>query len=160
MTIYTLKNKHLTLKDLYEDLHQYGQEFVKVVSQEDLDRILTPPEDHYNHLFLPIKVYVDDKAKAKNDPIYMVFVQNGLVHYSNGDVLTHFKLDEPRFFWGFDSEEINGAQVFAEQVRFSDSDDAIQEWTFRYNYDEIFEALFLDGDQDLAGFTGFFKLST
>ena len=124
-----LADTHTTLSHLVEYLREGGAGLIKTATKAELMSY----EEPYVHTGVPvykvIEVFLSNDHKAKNDPIYMVFVLNGAIHYCHGDCLSDYLLDEPEFF--------------TEQP---------------FNYEAIFSAFFLDGDTYLASFAGFFYL--
>lgn len=151
-----LSHNNHTLASVVEDLLNYETDYIKYVSEKELNNLYAPPEGHYNQLFLALPVYLRNKDKEAGNPLTMVFVKNGMVTFSEGDVLENYVLDESRFFFDFDVDHSDANSPYYTDYHFEDSDKAFGAWKAKYNYDEIFEAFYLDGSGDLAGFSGFF----
>lgn len=116
-----------TLADVVIYLRDIGAGMVRVATLEEIESHEAPDEHHNKPVYKNIQVYLTKEDQQNNKPMYMVFVDNGGIHFWHGDVLEEFLLDDEEFF-----SEIP------------------------YNYDAIFEAFFLDGHADLASFAGFF----
>jgi phosphoribosylanthranilate isomerase len=120
-----------TLADVVQFLKDCGAGLVQYTSQKELDALEAPSEHTDLPVYKVVKVFptIPDKQANKNH-LYMVFVDNGAIYYTNGDVLDVYTLDEPEFF----------------------TEDP-------YNFEAIFHAFFLDSDGDLASFAGFFYVT-
>ena len=151
-----LEQKSYTLADVVTSMFDYDTDYIKYCSQKQFeDMILPDPETEQPSIYVPIKVFLNGAEKKNGNFLYMVFINNGQIHYSNHDVLEDIQLDDPLYFFDYKVEGITG-MVYATDIRFSSAKTAHKNWNATFNYDHIFSTFFLDGTDELAGFAGFF----
>ncbi len=119
----------MSLTSVVLHLKEVGADMIRYSSSSKLLELELPHPSTGLPIYRVIKVYLTSIHKLKNDPVYMVFVDNGMVYYCHEDILEEFKLDPHHFTPHGD-----------------------------YDYEEIFSSLFLEGGQDIASFAGFFFL--
>lgn len=152
-----LKHRHFTLADVVDDLIEMKDRLIRKISKEKLENLTKQSEFDLVPPFVIMPVYKTFKDKENNNLIHMVFANHGQVPYCAYEVLESYKLDQPKFFWGYKiSENQPHHYRFSETYCFSDDENAFENWQASLNYDEIFEHFALDGGEDLAGFAGFF----
>jgi hypothetical protein len=116
-----------TLVEIVQYLDSVNANMVRTATAAELASYELPSEYTGLPVYKVIRTYLTHQHKQNNDEMYMVFVANGAIYFTDGDVLEDYILDEDGFF---DEKP--------------------------YNYDAIFEAFFLNGGQDIASFAGFF----
>jgi hypothetical protein len=119
--------KHLA--DVFKFLSQFETELIRHATSAELEKLEEPSEYNGLPVFRKIQVFLSPEEKENHPPLYMIFVDNGIIHYSDGDYLCDFALDQECFF----------------------ADGSL-------DYETLFGKLFLDGATDLASFAGFFVL--
>jgi|GEM_PF-4626123 len=143
-----------TLADFVKYLDKHDSVLIKYISKNDLQELIQPSEYTQLPVYSIREVFFDSQ---KENPVYMVFVANGQILYSNGDILTDYKLDEAKFYDYINHPTLTPNEAY--HFTFSNDVDALKEWAWDYNYDAICEAFYLDGSGDLASFAGFFFLN-
>jgi hypothetical protein len=118
----------MSLSSFVEHLIEIDAYMVRRTTQEELEVLSQPHPSTGLPLYRVLPVYLTESHKSNDNPLYMIFVDNGLIYYCEGDVLSEYTLDDPSFFHADGS----------------------------YHYEAILEGLFLNGGQDIASFAGFF----
>ena len=157
-----LRDKNYTLATVYDILVEMNACLIKTVTKEQLHAMSAPFEFDQVQEFVIVRSYKTEKEKRLGKAIYMAFANHGLIPYSDGEILDHYKLDQPEFFCNFQLKDIKLLPKnyrFASHYCFSSSNTAYVDWTATLDFDYIFNHFSLAGGDDLAGFAGFYHTS-
>ena len=154
-----LKDKGLTLSDFVLDLCLFDNPFVKRITALELEALSLPHEytGLVTYKVIPVSLYGPHASHPKNH-LFMVFVNNGLIYYQEQEVLSDFKLDEPSFFTYIHVNQQHCPTTLYD-IRLSTQTpdvDCVQAWTFDFNHEHILNTFYLQGEEDVASFAGFF----
>ncbi len=156
-----LKPRHYSMATLYDILNEMDTNYIRYLTQEQLDTLTVKGPFDKENPFVVVKIYKTHADKQAQNAMHMVFANHGQVIYCDEEVLDDYKLNHPKFFWGFQHPTLspeNKQFNYAENFIFSDDKDALEDWEAHLNYEEIFDHFGLGGGSDLAGFAGFFHL--
>lgn len=155
-----LKLRHYSLADVVESLIELKSCYVVYATYEKLKKMCQPSDFDKEDPYIKVAVFLREKDKMTSTKLYMLFANHGQVYYSDGEVLEYYMLSEIDLFYNF---QVNNSQVellpkYARHYIFSEDEQAIQDWTASFHYENIFSRFWLDGAEDLAGFAGFYFL--
>ena len=151
-----LSHSSFTLADVFEDLKK-REAFVFPLTEIQLERMQAPIEFTSGAPLSPyimVWVYPTFKDLDDNRGIYMAFSNHGPVYFCDGDVLEHYILDEPHFFFDFRIED-EEALIHPDEVIFF-RDEESKPWQATFDYEQIFDAFALNGRDGMAMFAGFY----
>ena len=121
----------MSLSSLVLHLRDIGACVIRQTTLKELETLQEPHPSTGLPLYRVLRVYLSQEDKVSEAPLFMIFVDNGMIYYCEEDVLSDYTLEDREFYT-------------------SEGD---------YDYEAIFEGLFLNGGQDIASFAGFFFLS-
>ena len=151
-----LKHKSYSLADVVTSMFDYDTDYIKYCTRKQFDDMIQPdPETEQPSIYVPIKVFLNKSDKKNNNFLYMVFINNGQIHYSHHDVLEDIKLDDPLYFFDYKIEGESG-MIYPTDIQFDSAQSANTNWDATFNYDYIFSTFFLDGSEELSWFCGLF----
>ena len=149
---------HLGDAMAYLIVHHDG--IVNHISQAQFETLQQPAEhgplvDNVP-LYHFVRVYLESYLLPENCPVYLGFVNNGLLPFADGEGLGRYILDEPDYYSEIQlaSGECLAAPL---SVRLSPAGEKLQ--ACQFCYPAIMEDFSLDGSGDLAGFVGVFVLN-
>lgn len=152
----TLELKSYSLADVVTSMFDYDTDYIKYCSKQQFDDMIQPDhETEQPSIYVPIKVFLNKSEKKNGNFFYMVFINNGQIHYSHHDILEDIKLDDPLYFFDYKIEG-ESEMIYPTDIQFSSANNVNTNWDATFNYDHIFSTFFLDGTEELAGFAGFF----
>jgi len=146
---------HLGDAMAYLIVHQDG--IVNHISRDQFETLQQPAEhgplvDNVP-LYHFVQVYLESYLLPENPPIYLGFVNNGLLPFADGEGLGRYILDELDYY--SEMQLATGEWLAAPlPVRISPSGETLQ--ACQFFYPAIMEDFSLDGSGDLAGFVGVF----
>jgi hypothetical protein len=152
-----LRVQPVHLGDAIAYLIAHGDGIVNHISAAQLVSLQRPAEHGPLDLNIPlyhfVKVYLESSLFPDNGPVYLGFVNNGLLPFADGEGLGPYVLDELDYYTAIQlpSEAWLHAPL---SVRLDTAGEPLK--SFQLFYPSIMEDFSLDGSGDLAGFVGVF----
>lgn len=153
-----LKKKKLSLVDAFNVLIEAEDPLVKYLAEAEMFTLTHQSEFDVVQPYIPLKMYATHKDKENGNYVYFLFANHGPIYFCEEEVLENYKLNDISFFWNFSLpcfDEQPKECVYPHYFELSDDEDAIEDWSSFFNYDDIFETYGLNGAEGgYAGFVG------
>ena len=130
---------------------------VNHVSPAQLEALQQPaahgPLEENVPLYSFVKVYLESSWLPENTPVYLGFVNNGLLPFADGEGLGRYCLDVVDYYHAVQHLDGEWVETPIPDVFLSAG---MQVRDYRFFFPTIMEDFFLDGSGDWAGFVGLF----
>ena len=138
----------------YLIVHQDG--IVNYISQTQFEALQRPAEhgplDENIPLYRFVHVHLESSWLSENPSVYLGFVNNGLLPFSDGEGLGRYCLDVPDYYQAI--QRVDGEWLESPIPTSFLAEGTMQDC--RFFFPSIMEDFFLDGSGDWAGFVGVF----
>jgi len=159
--IITIKSPTHSLADIYECLKELQSGLVRQFSQEFLSHITAINPQFNAPTHIAQKVYLKQRDKEEDTPIYMLYSNLGSIIYSEGEILDNFLISDVNCYFNYQIKDANDPnkwisienRQYLAFDRFSKT-----EWKAEFDFEEIFHFFSLDGSDDAAPFVCFVVL--
>lgn len=129
---------------------------VNPISQTQFETLQRPAEhgplDENIPLYRFVQVYLESSWLPENPSVYLGFVNNGLLPFSDGEGLWRYCLDATEYYHAI--QRVDGEWLQSPIPMSFLSQGMMQDC--RFFFPSIMEDFFLDGSGDWAGFVGIF----
>ena len=139
-----------TLADAVDYLIEHQYSIVKTITNDQLVSVLADDPEHKQPVYQSVMVYLRSDKATK---IHLIHSNLGYIFFKNNDVLEHYSLRKPEFYFNYTLAKENRT-VQHDNVRFSDQ--GRSDWQATFDYVTIFDHHGLAGNDDYAPFVGFF----
>lgn len=142
----------------YLIVHQDG--IVNHISQTQFETLQRPAEhgplDENIPLYCFVKVHLESSFLPENTPVYLGFVNNGLLPFADGEGLGRYCLDVADYYHAI--QDVDGEWLQSPIPKSFLSQGMMLDC--RFFFPSIMEDFFLDGSGDWAGFVGIFIVTS